>query len=83
MNSWLLTNIHCEGHAHRVLNTLELYFILRIEVGDSQRHGTTPLEEFDAHQEVSLFFLARFWSSILDQKHLTGADMANRCLGAF
>jgi len=56
MNSWLLTNIHCEGHAHRVLNTLELYFILRIEVGDSQRHGTTPLEEFDAHQELSLFF---------------------------
>lgn len=49
-------------------------FILRIEVGDSQHRGTRPLEEFDAHHDVS--FLLVFWSSILDQKHLTGADMA-------
>lgn len=68
--------------ASRLEHAKQLYFILRIEVGDSQHRGTTPLEEFDAHQEVSLFF-ARFWSSILDQKHLTGADMANRCLSAF
>lgn len=71
------------SRASRLEHAKQLYFILRIEVGDSQHRGTTPLEEFDAHQEVSLFFFARFWSSILDQKHLTGADMANRCLSAF
>lgn len=42
--------------ASRLEHAKQLYFILRIEVGDSQHRGTTPLEEFDAHQEVSLFF---------------------------
>lgn len=48
------------SRASRLEHAKQLYFILRIEVGDSQHRGTTPLEEFDAHQEVSLFFLLVF-----------------------
>lgn len=77
MNSCLLTNIHCEGHAHRVLNTLKnFYFILRIEVGDSQRRGTTPPEEFDAHQEVSPFFFFFFCSFLVFH---TWSETSHRC----
>lgn len=57
MNSCLLTNIHCEGHAHRVLNTLKNFILFCALKLETQRRGTTPLEEFDAHL---LFFLLVF-----------------------